>query len=120
MPAPGPKSFKQGTGIASSINWKSMPWSAIFVTATFLLTSQGRPIMRAYATGGLVLIVLGIVMLVVHSFTYFTTDHVVGPMGYFQADISQPHTIFINPIAGIIAVAVGIGLMIMDRRRTAA
>jgi hypothetical protein len=74
--------------------------------------------MRPYSTGGLVLIVLGILMLAVHSLTYFTTDHVVGPMGYFQADISKPHTIFINPIAGILALAIGVGLMVMARRRT--
>jgi uncharacterized membrane protein HdeD (DUF308 family) len=73
--------------------------------------------MRLFATGGLVLVVLGVLMLAIHSFTYFTTDHVVGPMGYFQADVSKPHTIFINPIAGIVALLMGIALMVMARRQ---
>jgi membrane-bound ClpP family serine protease len=64
---------------------------------------------------GLVLLVLGVLVLSMHSVTYFTTDHVVGPFGFFALDVSR-HTIFINPIAGIIALAVGIALVLMSRR----
>ena len=72
--------------------------------------------MRPVAVGGLVLIVLGILALSVHSITYFSTDHVVGPLGFFEWDVSRPHTIFISPLAGILALAVGIALVFMGRR----
>lgn len=65
---------------------------------------------------GLVLLVLGVLVLSVHSITYFTTEHVAGPFGFFTVDVSRPHTIFINPIAGIVALAVGIALLLMSRR----
>jgi hypothetical protein len=80
------------------------------------LIYYGRPIMRPYSVGGLILIVLGVLVLSVHSVTYFPTDHVVGPLGYFALDMSKPHTIFINPIVGIVALAIGIALMMMARR----
>jgi len=44
--------------------------------------------MRPYSVVGLILIVLGILVLSVHSVTYFSTDHVVGPFGYFAWDVS--------------------------------
>jgi hypothetical protein len=75
--------------------------------------------MRPYSVGGIILIILGVLALSVHSFTYFTTDHVVGPFGFFEVDVSRPHTIFINPIAGIVALAAGIALVLMSRRGTA-
>ena len=67
---------------------------------------------------GMILIVLGVLALMVRSFTYFTTEQVVGPLGFFAWDVSQPHTIFVNPIAGIVAIAVGVGLLMMGRRET--
>lgn len=75
--------------------------------------------MRPYSIFGLTLIVLGILALSVHSITYFTTEQVVGPLGFFVWDVSRPHTIFINPIAGIVAVAVGIALVLAGGRRAA-
>ncbi|HEY2828109.1 MAG TPA: hypothetical protein VGJ04_10965 [Pirellulales bacterium] len=76
--------------------------------------------MRPYSLGGLILVILGVVLLSIHSFTYFSTDHVVGPLGYFAWDVSQPHTIFMNPIAGMLAIVLGIVLLVMTRRRTPA
>ncbi len=76
--------------------------------------------MRPYSVVGLILIVLGILALSIHSITYFTTEHVMGPFGYFAWDVSRPHTIFINPISGVLALIVGIALLMMARRRTAA
>ena len=76
--------------------------------------------MRPYAVLGLVLIVLGVLALSVRSFTYFTTEQVVGPLGFFAWDVSRPHTIFINPIAGIVAVAAGAALLFLPGRQTAA
>ncbi|MCE9546851.1 MAG: DUF3185 domain-containing protein [Planctomycetia bacterium] len=75
--------------------------------------------MRPYSVAGIVLIVLGILSLTIRSVTYFTNEQVVGPMGIFAWDVSRPHTIFINPIAGVLALAIGIGLLLMSRRGTA-
>jgi hypothetical protein len=75
--------------------------------------------MRPYSVGGLILIILGILALSVHSVTYFTTEQVAGPLGFFAWDVSRPHTIFINPIAGIVALIVGLALVIMSGRQTA-
>jgi hypothetical protein len=69
---------------------------------------------------GLLLIVLGILALSIHSITYFTTERVVGPLGFFAWDVSKPYTIFIHPLAGILALAVGIGLLLAGRRQTVA
>jgi hypothetical protein len=74
--------------------------------------------MRPYSIVGLILIVLGAVALVVRSVTYFTTEHVTGPLGFFTWEVDRPHTIFISPLAGIVALAVGIGLVLMARRST--
>ena len=76
--------------------------------------------MRTYSVVGLILIVLGVLALSVHSITYFSTETVTGPLGFFAWDVERPHTIFISPIAGIVALAVGIGLIFVDRRRTIA
>ena len=76
--------------------------------------------MRPYSVGGLILIILGVLALSIHSITYFTTEHVVGPLGFFAWDESRPHTIFINPIAGIIAIAIGVALTFMPGRQAAA
>ena len=56
--------------------------------------------MRPYSIAGLVLIVLGIVAISIRSLTYFSTEQVVGPLGFFAWDVAKPHTIFINPVAG--------------------
>jgi hypothetical protein len=73
--------------------------------------------MRASSIVGLILIVLGALALVVRSITYFSNDQVVGPMGFFAWDVQRPHTIFINPIAGIAAIAAGFALVYLGRRR---
>jgi len=72
--------------------------------------------MRPYSIVGLILIVLGALALVVRSFTYFTTEHVVGPLGFFAWEVDRPHTIFISPMAGLVALAVGLALVVMSRR----
>lgn len=74
--------------------------------------------MRPHAAIGSILIILGVLALSVHSISYFSTEHEIGPLGFFAWDVNQPHTIFINPIAGLVALAVGIGLVMMSRRRT--
>jgi hypothetical protein len=65
-----------------------------------------------------VLIVLGVLAMLVRSVTYFTTDTVVGPLGFFAWDVERPHTIFISPLAGVVALVVGIALVLMAKRPT--
>ena len=73
--------------------------------------------MRAF---GLILIVFGMLSLLIRSITFFTTETQVGPLGMFAWDVSQPHTIIINPLAGILAVIAGVVLLTMHRRQLAA
>ena len=68
---------------------------------------------------GLILIALGVLAFSIHSVTYFTHEQVAGPLGFFAWDVSRPHTIFINPLAGILAIAVGIALALMPGRQGA-
>ena len=75
--------------------------------------------MRPYAAVGLILIVLGVLALSVHSVTHFTTQREAGPFGFFAWDVPRPHTVFINPIAGIAALAVGIALALVPGRQSA-
>jgi membrane-bound ClpP family serine protease len=84
--------------------------------STFVSQHEGDPIMRPYAIAGLILIILGVLALSVHSITYFTTEHVAGPLGFFAWEVSRPHTIVINPIVGIVALVLGIVLAMMGRR----
>ena len=65
---------------------------------------------------GLILVVLGVIALVIPSFTYFTTEQ-VADVGFFQIDVSRPHTIVLNPIAGGIAMAVGVVMILMGSRK---
>jgi hypothetical protein len=74
--------------------------------------------MRPYSIGGLILIVLGVLALLVRSVTYFTTQTEVGPLGFFAWDVTRPHTIFISPLAGLLAIAIGFVLVFMARRST--
>lgn len=73
--------------------------------------------MRLFVVVGLILVILGVVAIAIPSFTYFTTER-VADVGFFAIDVSRPHTIVINPITGILALAVGIGLLILGRRGT--
>jgi hypothetical protein len=66
-------------------------------------------------TIGLLLIVLGVIALAVPSITFFTQER-VADVGFFQIDVSRPHTIIINPIVGIVAFAAGVVLVLSGRR----
>jgi hypothetical protein len=74
--------------------------------------------MRRYSIVGLILIVVGALALVVRSVTYFATEHVTGPLGFFAWEVERPHTIFISPLAGIVALVIGLVLVFMSRRPT--
>jgi len=74
--------------------------------------------MKMLVAIGLLLIVVGIVALAIPSFTFFTTER-VADVGFFTIDVSRPHTIVLNPIAGGIAAAVGVVLLMMGLRSRA-
>jgi hypothetical protein len=73
--------------------------------------------MRAF---GMFLIAFGVIALLIRSVTFFTTETRVGPLGMFAWDVSQPHTLFINPLAGLLAIAIGFVLLTMHRRQLTA
>jgi hypothetical protein len=73
----------------------------------------------AYSVAGMLLIMLGVLGLFIHSITYFTHEQVAGPLGFFAWDVSRPHTIFFNPIAGLVAIVIGLVLTLMPRHQAA-
>jgi hypothetical protein len=73
--------------------------------------------MRPLVVIGLILVVLGIVALAVPTFTFFTTERVADG-GFFHIDVSRPHTVVLNPVFGIVAVAPGLVLIVLGRRPT--
>ncbi len=74
--------------------------------------------MRPLVVIGLILVILGIVALVVPSITFFTTER-VADVGFFKIDVARPHTIVLNPIVGILALAVGLVLVLANLRSRA-
>lgn len=76
--------------------------------------------MRPFAIAGIILMVLGVLALSIHSVTYFTTEQVIGPLGFFAWDVSRPHTIVISPLAGVAAIGIGLALVLLSPRRTTA
>jgi len=69
---------------------------------------------------GMILIALGVLALMIHSVTFFTTEIVSGPLGFFAWDVARPHTIFLNPLAGIAAIVIGVLLTTVPGRQAAA
>jgi hypothetical protein len=67
---------------------------------------------------GALLIVFGIVALAVPSFTFFTHERAVDT-GFFHIDVAKPHTIILNPIAGIVAIVLGLVLIVTGRPSSA-
>jgi len=76
--------------------------------------------MRPITIVGLILIVLGVLSLFVHSFTFFTTERETGPLGFFTWEVSEPQTFFIHPVVGIFTIAIGIALALFARRKHSA
>jgi uncharacterized membrane protein YidH (DUF202 family) len=74
--------------------------------------------MRLLVVLGLILVILGIVALAVPTFTFFTTER-VADVGFFKIDVEKPHTIVINPIVGVVALAAGVVLLLVGRRPSA-
>ncbi len=72
--------------------------------------------MRPIAWLGVLLVVVGIGVLAVRSFTYTTEEKVVD-LGPIHATADKDHTVYLYPAAGIAAILVGGALVFMGRRR---
>lgn len=70
-----------------------------------------------YSIAGIVLIVLGALALAYQGFTYTRSEEVVD-LGPLQVTTQDRETVPLPPILGFLAVAGGVGLLLMDRRRS--
>lgn len=73
--------------------------------------------MRSSTIIGLALIVLGIIVLVYQGFTYTTHEKIVD-LGPIQATKTEQKTIPLSPVLGAIALAGGILIIALDRRKS--
>jgi hypothetical protein len=67
---------------------------------------------------GIILIALGVVGLIYGGITYNKTDKLID-VGDIHLNVNHEKTMPISPIAGAAAVAVGVVLLILGRRRNA-
>lgn len=65
-------------------------------------------------TIGVLLLLVGLICLVIPSLTFFTQKR-VADAGFFHIDVSKPHTIFLNPGVGVIAIVAGVVLLLVGR-----
>jgi uncharacterized membrane protein HdeD (DUF308 family) len=65
---------------------------------------------------GVALIVLGVVALVYEGITYTTSEKVLD-LGPLKAEVKREKTIPLSPIVGVVAVAGGVVLLLVSRRR---
>ena len=73
--------------------------------------------MRGLALVGVLLIVIGIGVLAVRSFTYTTQEKVVD-LGPIHATADKEHDVYLYPAAGIIAIVIGGALVVFGRKST--
>jgi hypothetical protein len=72
--------------------------------------------MRGIAWVGVLLIVGGLVVLAVRSFSYTTKEKVLD-VGPIHATADEEHNVYLYPAAGIAAILVGGVLVAVGRRR---
>ena len=72
--------------------------------------------MRGLAWIGVLLVVLGVTVLAVRSFSYTTTEKVVD-IGPIHATADKEHNVYLYPAAGIAAILIGGVLVVMGRRQ---
>ena len=72
--------------------------------------------MKAATILGIALIVLGVVAFAYQGITYTTREKVID-LGALQATVDTKQTIPLTPLVGGLALAGGIGLLIMGVRR---
>jgi hypothetical protein len=73
--------------------------------------------MKGLSLGGVLLIILGAVALVYQGITYTTSKKVVDA-GPLQISHKENHTVPLPPVLGVIAIAGGIGLLVLGARRS--
>ena len=74
--------------------------------------------MKPIALAGIVLIVLGLAALVYGGITYTSRETVID-IGPIQATADRERTFPLPPVAGVVAVAGGIALLVAGARRRA-
>jgi len=72
--------------------------------------------MRTMIVIGIILIALGVVGLIYGGITYTSSKNVV-EMGSMRVQVDQEQQIPLSPVAGAAAVAVGVILILVGRRR---
>jgi uncharacterized membrane protein len=72
--------------------------------------------MRGLAWVGVLLVVLGVTVLAVRSFSYTTTEKVID-IGPIHATADKEHNVYLYPAAGIAAILIGGVLVVMGRRK---
>ena len=73
--------------------------------------------MKGLSLGGVLLIILGAVALVYQGITYTTSKKVVDA-GPLQISHKENHTVPLPPVLGVVAIAGGIGLLVLGARRS--
>lgn len=71
--------------------------------------------MRGLALVGVFLIVVGIVILAVRTFSYTTKEKVLD-LGPIQATADKEHNVYLYPAAGIVAIVLGGVLVVFGRK----
>jgi uncharacterized membrane protein len=71
--------------------------------------------MRGLAWVGVLLIVVGIAVLAVRSFS-FTTKEKVLDLGPIQATADKQHDVYLYPGLGVVAILIGGALVVFGRR----
>ncbi len=72
--------------------------------------------MRGLAWIGVLLVVIGVTVLAVRSFSYTTTEKVLD-VGPIHATADKEHNVYLYPAAGIAAILIGGVLVVMGRRK---
>ncbi len=86
------------------------------VISMSIMTNEWGNTMKTYTLTGIILIVIGIIALAYHGFTYTTTEKVVD-IGPIQINSEKTKTIPLPPIVGGIALAGGIILLVMGNKK---
>ena len=71
--------------------------------------------MRSNALIGIILIVLGVLVLTYHGFTYNSRDTIVD-IGPIKATAVREHSVPLPPIIGGLALAGGLAVLLMGRK----
>ena len=74
--------------------------------------------MKPIAILGIVLVAGGLIALAYQGFTYRSRDTVLD-IGPLHATAEREHTVPLSPIVGVVAVAAGVGLIVVGNRKTA-